>query len=288
MTVAVRAGQDTAGAMSDARYATTDFRRFIADALAAAGHTRKELAKALDRSEAWLSVVLSGTRPLDPELVDRVATFLGLDPTGATYLAALVDTESASPRARRSAWATIQATQRQLASTGLAREVALAYSRWYMPAILELALCEGFQADPAWIARTLNPQIDEGKAAEALTTLVRLELLVPNAEGRLGRAAPDGWSPPELPPGDISEAIAALHTDMLGLATASVRGARFNERHLSSTVIAMREDRYEHVVARLRELERELAVLAAEGEQPPNRVYHLGVQLFPLSAFTDP
>ncbi len=44
----------------------------------------------------------------------------------------------------------------------------------------------------------------------------------------------------------------------------------------------------ERVRQRLRVLERELVVLIAENShEPPNRVFHLSVNLFPISDYTD-
>jgi len=268
---------------------TTDWRRFVLDALAAEGRPQRELAKTIGKSPPWMSLVLNGFRELSPADAPPIPSFFGLDEEESAYFCALVELDSPSPRARRAAWATVQATQRHRAAEGLRREVALAYSRWYMPAILELASCEGFRAQPDWIADALNPPIPVEQAAEALTTLLRLGLLLPHESGTLVAADSERWSPPELPPGEISEAIASLHEAVLALASRSIRASRYNERHLSSVFVSIPEARYERVVARLRELEREVALLAAEAEtgETPNRVYHLGMQFFPVSDFTD-
>ncbi|MBX2801723.1 MAG: hypothetical protein KTR31_28855, partial [Myxococcales bacterium] len=98
--------------MSGHLYDTTDYRRFLSLTLERQERTRRQFARALDRSDAYVSLVLKGARRLDPELVEPAARFIKLNDDETTYLAALVDLDSTSPRAKRSAWATVQARQR--------------------------------------------------------------------------------------------------------------------------------------------------------------------------------
>jgi uncharacterized protein (TIGR02147 family) len=266
---------------------TTDYRTALQVALAHRGALQRDLARAVGRSEGWLSNILSGKRKLDPAQVPALSAALGLDDEVGAYLSALVDLESSSERVRASGWATVQASQRQRAAGHLSEDVAQAFGQWHVGAIAELARCEGFRAEPAWIAATLDPPISVAEAEAALTLLVRLELLVPDGAGGLRGGAPT-WSPSDLPPGPISEAAATLHRDALQLAAGALRGSRHNERHHSTTTLAVPEARLAAFLSRLRELEREL--LAAEGPasgEVPNRVYLLGIQLFPVSRYTD-
>jgi uncharacterized protein (TIGR02147 family) len=268
-------------------YQTTDYRKAISAELEARQLLRRELAQALGRSESWLSLMFKGERPLDPELVEGVAGFLALDLEETAYLGALVDLENRSPRARRAAWATIHTIQRQRAATHLSEDIVTIYASWYTMAIGELARCEDFRPDPTWIAATLQPPITVEQAEEALTRLVRLGMLVPDERGGLRQSEVDGWSPTDLPPGPISEACARFHEDALRLAQQAVRGARHNERHVSGLVLAIPEGRYKAVVTALRELERHLVLEAEQDEAQPNRVYVLGMQIFPVSLYSD-
>lgn len=268
-------------------YQTTDFRRVIIMELEARGLLRRDLAQAIGRSEAWVSLMLKG-RPLDPELTEPIAAFFGFDAEQTRYFGALVDIENPSPRARQAAWATVQATQQQQQSAEqFTEDVASAYGCWYVQAIGELARCEGFRADPTWIASVLQPQITIEQAAEALTRLVRIGVLVPDEQGGLQASGKDAWSPTMLPRGIISEAAARYHTDAAALSQQALRAARNNERHHGGMVFAISEDQYPAVEAALHELERHLVLAAQQAPGTPNRVYLLGLQLFPISQFTD-
>ena len=274
--------------MADSLYDTTDYRRVILDALEARGLTRRDLASHIERSGSWMSMALSGQRPLDPELVPAVAEFLSFDARATTYLAALVDLESPSPRARRTAWATVEATQAHRRSVaGVTDDVVKVHTRWYYPAIVELARCDGWRADPRWIAATLVPRITEAQAAEALTTLVRIKHLVPDAERELAPGNEAVWTGSVIPKGPLSEAMAEQHRVHTDLAARAIRGFRSNERTLSTVTMAIGEEHYALLRARLHELEREIVLFATEAQSDANRVYQLGIQLFPVSDYSD-
>ncbi len=59
------------------------------------------------------------------------------------------------------------------------------YSKWYLVAIRELVVLEGFVEDPAWIRRALKSDVSKKEISEALEDLLRLELITRNEQGRL-------------------------------------------------------------------------------------------------------
>jgi uncharacterized protein (TIGR02147 family) len=265
---------------------TTDWRSLVKLRLQERGGLRRELAQRLGRSEGWLSLVLSGARSLDPELVPPLVSALELDAETAAYFAALVDLQNPSERARRTAFAAVQAKQRQRASPELRQEGLVAISRWYIPVILELASCEGFRMDPAWVAAILCPPIPEAEAQEALTALVRLGLLVLDAAGAVV-VAQDIIFPSVVPGGEQSEIAASLHRRTMELGAEAFQTARNSERHHGTISMALSEAQFERIKARLREVEQELVLLASEDTGSQDRVYQLQFQLFPLSLYTD-
>ena len=266
---------------------SNDYREFLERALQRRGASRRELAAAIRRSESWVSYLMSGQRSIDPALIGAISAALRLSSEEETFFAALIDLEGPSDRARRLARAAIDGIRRQRAVEDRGREQVRVFSRWYVPATLELARCEDFRADPHWIANTLQPPIAPDQAREALEVLAALGLLV-ERDGRLQPTGPECWSPSELPPGEASEAAVDLHQAGLRLAAEALRAHRQNERHVSSAFLALTEEQYPRLAARLREVERELLLMASEpGSGDPNRVYIFGFNLFPVSDYTD-
>lgn len=266
---------------------STDYRRALVAAIASQGRLQRDVAREVGRSEGWLSNILNGQRRLDPGHVDELAAALALSAEESRYLAALVDLESPSSRVRDAAWSVVAAAQRQRAAGRFTEDIASAFAAWHVGAIANLARCEGFRPDAEWIAATLDPPIAKTQAQDAVTLLVRLGLLLPDGAGGLC-AGPVTWSPSDLPPGPVSVAAAELHQSALRLAQDALHTARFNERHCSSTTLAIPEAKLPVFLAKLQELERQmLGDLGEASVEPPNRVYLLGIQLFPVSRYTD-
>lgn len=270
-------------------YATNDYRRFLREELKRQGKTSAQLGESIKRSKAYVSLVLSGARKLDPEVVPSVNELLGMDEDEARYFAALVDLESDSPRARSNAAAVVKSRSKHHEVSGkFDDEDAVAfYQKWYVASVFELVACDGFLADPRWIAATMFPPITVEQAEEALAVLRRLERIEDDGNGSVRQRSKVHWSPVELPVGRASEIALEAHRTALALAAEGLAEFRHNERYMAFISSAMTEERYHAVMTRLKEMMLELVDLAAQPEENPNRVFHLGVQLFPLSLYTD-
>jgi uncharacterized protein (TIGR02147 family) len=267
-------------------YEHTDYREYLRRTLEARQISQRSLARALERTEGSISQILSERRGLSPALVEPLAGFLELDADEHAYLAALVDLHNDSPRARRTAWATVQANlQHRVHSERLAEEWTRLASSWVMGTVYQLARCEGFQGDPEWIAARAAPQITVREAEEALTVLLSIGYVTPTEDGRLEAVVP-AWMPSDLPQGVLSDAVHRLQLETMEIARGAYERFPVRQRHMSSTYFALSERQYEHVQARVRELERELVMMSLQEDGARTRVYQLGFQLFPVSAAT--
>lgn len=269
-------------------YQATNFRRAILAELEAKQLLQRDLAHVLGRSEAWLSLVLSGRKSLDPEMVDPVAEFFGLDAAAIEYLGALVDLENPSRFARAAAWASVQATQTQLASLHMGDEYVALYEHWYIQAVSELVRCEGFRPNPEWIAAALQPTIPVAQAEDALTCLLRLGMIEPDGRGGLRASAQaDSWTPSIVQAGAIANAVARMGDEVAVLARDAVHATKVNERHRGSAVFTLPEGVIEEMIASLQAMERRVITDAERAHGKRNRVYLLSIHLFPVSLYTD-
>lgn len=269
-------------------YDATDWRGFLRLRLDELGLRQGDVSQAVGNSASWISNLMSRRRHLDAKWVPGLIRALRLDEELGRFFAALVDLEGGSAAARRNAAAVIAGVRRQRASLeSLRDEALLAASTWYVGAVIELARCEAFRPDPAWIARTLFPPITPEQADEALTTLLRLGILVHGDDGRIVVPDPDVWFPSTVTEDELAESLARNERDRLDHAKDSLRAHRHNERRIIGITMAVSERGNATVIARLKELEREVASLAESDPDVPNRVYYLGLQWFPVSEFTD-
>jgi uncharacterized protein (TIGR02147 family) len=262
----------------------TDYRLYISEALKAIGYTRGALADHLGISRAMVSHVLNTSRKMNPTLVKPLGDFFHLDALGRNLLGAMVDLDNESVRARRSAWATLQAHQRYLAAGRPDQETLRVLSTWWICAIFELASTPAFQPDPRWIARVMNPRITEEMAQEGLQTLLASGLLVSDGEGGLVQEKELHWTDSSIVDSEAADAVWRLQQSMLRLASETFGRHPAEQTHRSASVFAIPASRVEGVITRLRELEREVFHLATSPAQDrPERVHVLSVNFFPLT-----
>lgn len=269
--------------MQDDWYDATDWRSFVERVLEGRELTQRELAKRLDLSEGQVSMMLSGRRPMDPARVDGFAEVLGLDAEARVWFEALVDLESRSQRSRRAALATVTSRLQQRASPDPAADVHDAIANWPFEVLTELVSCEGFRPDPRWIAQTITPPISEDEARRTLQLAMRLGRVAVDDQGRW--TITDVRTDSVLP--KARAAASALQRKGFAELAAIAMFRPANERHDGSVTMAVSEERADRILARLRELEQELVQLAIDDPGPRNRVLHLGIQLFPVSEYTD-
>jgi uncharacterized protein (TIGR02147 family) len=156
------------------------------------------------------------------------------------------------------------------------------HSKWYLPAIHELALAEDFQADPNWIAARLVPKIKPSDAKAALDVLEQLKMLVPDEQGRLVQGTTHVTSGAET----AGLHMVNYHRTMMGLASEALERVAYEQRDISAVTLCLGTDGLENVKRAIVRFRRELLKLS-ELEQSPRQVVQVNFQLFPLSTTGD-
>ncbi len=236
-------------------------------------------SKAQLGSPNYLKLVMDGRRNLSTEMAERFATACGMRGEAARYFCSLVSfNQSKSSEDRSRHYAKLLAFRRYREAHRLDVAHAEYHSRWYLPAVRELAGLEGFQDDPGWIANTLVPAITPGEAKEALEILEELGLLVRDGEGALRRRDAVVSTGPEM----RRLHIARYHRTMLQRAADSIDLFPSEERDISAVTLLLRKSALGRLKARLQELRREL-LETSEEEDDPDIVVQVNLQMFPLS-----
>lgn len=262
------------------------YREFLATRLEAdRSLTRKALAASVGRSPAWMTQVMRGRCDIHPTMAPAMAAAMGLAGADVRAFGALVDLESEVAAVRRRAASWLDGARAMERATYPASPMECLYSRWHYGAILELARCDGFVADPEWIAAHLRPRVPVAEVASALTDLEALGLLVRD-EGTLRPAPAVVATKAEVPRGSLAAAMATWHTDGLLRAAESLRGTPTRDRHHAGLLFALAGPALDELRARLVEFEREAVALAEAPQAAPDRVYQLVFALFPVSERT--
>lgn len=235
------------------------------------------------RSPNYMKLVIDGERSLTPEMAARFARACGLDGEAAEYFVDLVGFNQARAGAERNArYAKLTGFRRYRSAHKLELAQDEYHSRWYLPAIRELAARSDFREDPEWIARTLQPPITPRRAKSALRTLQRLGLLVRDSRGRLQQAEVLVSTGPET----ASMRVANYHHTMIAQAAASIHGIAQTQRDISSLTLCVGADGFQRLKQRVQRFRRELLEMSAL-EDDPEQVVQVNFQIFPLSAGRD-
>ncbi|MDD9946390.1 MAG: TIGR02147 family protein [Myxococcales bacterium] len=262
-----------------------DYRRFLAD------HYDHEKAqrygfsfrlfsrRAGIRSSNYLRLVIDGERNLSRTMAERFAQGCSLSGAEAEFFCELVEyCQAETTRERSRAYERLAAYRQFRAARRLDAAQAAYHSTWYLPAIRELVRHPAFDPDPKWIAHQLVPPITAREAARALSLLESLGLLVRDHDGQLEQADPVLTTGP----GPLGHHIYTYHHMMLERAAAALDEQDREERELSCVTLAVSDDKFDEIKARVRAFRRQL-LQEAEREPKPERVVQVNFQLFPLS-----
>jgi uncharacterized protein (TIGR02147 family) len=232
-------------------------------------------------SPNYLKLVIDGHRNLTDRMAARFARAAGLTGDGADYFVELVRFNRATSTSDRADhYAKLTGFRRFQKARPLDAALAAYHSKWYLPAVRELAARADFQADPHWIAALLWPSISPADALEALKTLLSLGLLVENADGRVRQGDVLVSTGPEV----RSVVVANYHRAMLERASASIDAVPPDQRDISSLTLCLGADGLRRLKERVQRFRRELLDLSAL-EADPKQVVQMNFQLFPLSRF---
>jgi uncharacterized protein (TIGR02147 family) len=267
-----------------------DYRLFLRDFYAAQkAQSRAFSHRAFSKraglsSSNYLSLIMKGQRDLSSEMAPRFAKACGLSKREADFFCDLVAYGQAKTTDEKQRWHERLARFRKFRDAHrLVGEQTAYHANWFMPAVRELAGLAAFQEAPAWIAKTLEPPISERQAAEALSTLERLGLLLRDEAGKLQQAQPLVTTGP----GPLGHQIFVYHHGMLDLAKRALDHLPREQRDISSLTLCVAESTLPILKERIREFRRELLQLA-ELDQTPERVVQLNFQMFPLSRRSAP
>lgn len=251
--------------------------------------SHRALARKLGSSDPSTFLnVLKGRRRLTPERVEDLVRVVGLEGERAEYFRLLVRFGQAPDQEERDrAWAGIAELRSRLRGPEIDSARFLYLSDRVYSVIRSLAECEGFAVDPAWIARTVQPPIDEPRATEALGLLERLGFLVRDGD-RLVPAEPSVRTPERV------EALGsygyhrqshAVARDLLERLWDTDSQVAERTAFLGMT-LAIPEARLGDLRRALWELQLKVMHLVDSWEEPKDRVVQVGIQLFPASERT--
>lgn len=268
-------------------YAHLDYRRYLADWFAWKKATNPRFSHRVfarlagQKSPSLLKSVIDGKRNLSPANVGAFGQAMDLGTEQQRFFAALVALDQSPTDAERNAaWAEIRATRRFREARAIEGEAFAFFENWYCVAVFELVKHPGFQPEPRWIARQLQPRITESQARSALHTLRQLGLIQTDDSGQTRQVEASVVTPQEVQ----GLAVSNFHREMCQRAHDAVAGFDASERHLLSVTVTVPAALLPVLKSELNAVQKRLLDLCDAREHEPGRVMQLNLQLFPLAA----
>ena len=265
-------------------FAFLDFREYLREFYARRKEKTAFSYRAFSRraglkSPNYLKLVIDGQRNLTAPMAERFAEACGLEGDEAAFFVELVNFGQSQSLADKNESYSRLARFRQYRKIHTLRIAEDAYhSRWYLPAVRELALRQDFQPDPHWIAGQLIPSIKAEEASEALVLLKQLGMLEEDGDGNLVQGTPLVSTGNEV----ASLHLMNFHRTMMAHAASALERIGSDDRDISSVTLCVNEGRLPQLKQALQRFRKELLSLS-EMEDSPSQVVQINFQLFPLS-----
>ena len=240
-------------------------------------------------SPNYLKLVSDGLRNLAPESVEKFARGLGLSKREQEIFRILVLIANARSDDERNALF-LRLRERIGADevTRLRDDQFAVYEVWWALVIRDMAQLPDFQLDPRWIGRRLRPRVRPAQVQRALDLLLRLGLLVKDADGKVHATERTVSTGPEVQ----SLAVRNYHRSLIELANGALDEIPREERNITSVTVLLSRDGYAEAVAEIAKLRRRLLEIsdtrigeAPSGSQAEREVF---TALFALQPVTQP
>jgi uncharacterized protein (TIGR02147 family) len=269
-------------------FSYTDYRKFIADYFVDQKQTGKGFSlaffaqKAGFRSRSFILKVIKGEKALSAVSVGRVAKAMDLLKKERDYFKALVLFNNEKSLIKKNKYFENLQSAHQSNSAVLLRNDQFEYfNTWYLPVLREVAAYSGAVRDFKKLGSSLSPPISSKQAKQGIELLLRLNLLKKTDGSYMQTDS-------AVTTGDEVHNIAVANFQRQASELARRAIARMGRRQdISTLTFGVNEAGFKEIQTEIRAFRKKLiSILTAQ--QSIDRVYHLNLQLFPMTNLPDP
>ena len=267
-------------------YTYTDYRLYVRDYFAAQKEEDTRFShqvfarKAGIHSSGFVLHVMKGERNLTKPVMLKIARAMELDAVQTDYFDDLVSFDQAkTPGDKEYFFNRIAAKRRSVRVRTLEDRQYEFYSQWYHSVIRELITMTGTTAEAKTLAKLLIPVISPVQFKKSLRLQEELGLLRKLKNGNYEQAESF------LEAGGAIRNLALIKYQKEMLQQASKAWERFksNEIMMNTVTLCMPESMMETVKEEIRNFKRRLFAIAAEEEKKSDRVFHINMNVFPVT-----
>jgi uncharacterized protein (TIGR02147 family) len=238
-------------------------------------YSRRAFAKDLKVSHSFLGRVLKGERKLNLEMAYEFARIFKWKGIRGNGFILLVRYDNATDSAQK------EEILQEIIELGeeteffeIEPDLYSFFSKWYHPAIIELAKLKDFQPNPKWIAKKLG--IDLITADLAIDRLFRLGFL--KKDGDQTVPAHPNRVIKDLP----SAALREFHREMLNRSLKMLDAEALSDRRVTGSMMAIDKDTIAEVIKRIADFRQELLRFVEQRPTTKDSVCHICVSFLRL------
>lgn len=261
----------------------TEYRAFLRDFYlfkkeASPAFSHRYLADKVGFDAGHFSKILSGKRNLTPSMVLKFVDIFRLNRKEREYFQILVlATHAKVPGNRMELLARLRPLRPKLAKV-IATGLDEYYRNWFHSALRELLGFYPFRGDLESLGRMVVPPLTADQARQGVELLSLLGFIKKDAQGRyrvVDAHITTGYRSP-------SQAVREFLRTTLDLGKDALERFPKESRNISSMTFSTSENHFLQLQEKIRLFRKELAD-EIDNVECPERVYHLNIQLFPVS-----
>lgn len=261
-----------------------NFRDFLRDAYEErhAGDWRfshRYIAEKAKFDSSMFNKILQGKRNLTSRLIKTFADIFCNDEREKNYFANMVAFNQAKTHSESRQFLEKLVASKECKVEDLAKDQFEYFDHWYHAVIRELVTFYPYVGDDAALGLMVRPPITASQVKSSIALLERLSMIKKNEitgfyEQTQGLISSGTES--------YSTAVNSYIQQNLKVATSAMDRFDRDERNLSTLAFGCDDNTYKELVEMVRRFRREVLAKVSACEKP-NRVFQLGMQLFPLS-----
>lgn len=223
--------------------------------------------------------ILQGKRNLTSRLVSVFADLFCSDDREKQYFSDMVSFNQAKTHSESRQYLEKLVATKECKVEEVARDQFEYFDHWYHAVIRELITIYPYVGDDAALGLMVRPPISASQVKASVALLERLSMIKKNPETGFYEQTQGLISSGSE---SYSTAVNSYIQQNLDVATTAIDRFDREERNLSTLAFGCDEATYSELVEMVRRFRREVLAKVSQC-QKPNRVFQLGMQLFPLS-----
>ncbi|MCL2689603.1 MAG: TIGR02147 family protein [Chitinispirillia bacterium] len=263
-------------------YQYCDYRTYLQDCFGAIKDSNRSLSQryvalklGLDPSN--LTKIISGKRKLSFEQMLDFASFLKLSKSQKEYFELLVRRDCAQDEKEMQALQKKIISRQRMKIAAINKKHAEYFQKWYHAAVRELLNVTSFYNEHQ-LSQMLNPKISPFEAKKAIELLETLNMINKESDGKYSLASKFITPDSDVP----TEVIHAFQKQMMELAKDSLTMDK-DSRDVSTMTLSLSNEDFHKVKEMISEFRKQLFEVAQNSAQPPQGVFQVNFQAFPVA-----